>query len=446
MKDSKELYIVYCIDTEGPLHEPLQATFDRINQLFGITLEPSKENLRKLQRLELDVKNKEAIAKVFDPHLLAYNDTWDKVDEMLDRIMTKQYREKFLDSNGRGLVYNWHCIDHVGFSSNKRRRDIGFGNIFNHYQEKINEHGGIDNIHWHFHPIAFGKQAHMAATSYSNSTDILHEIITRRVIDNNWFPTVNRAGFHTVRRDSSMFMEEWIPFDYSNQAQYNYKDSIQKDVVDGRFGDWRRAPKSWKPYHPSYRDYQSPGTMNRYSTKCLNIGTRLRLLTEHEIRKAFELARDEGKAILSFTNHDFRDMSIDIEDTYEKIFRVAKEFDDVNVLNSDAIEAMQKYCYSDDNIVLNKLKLSCEVQTQDNVTKLVVNQENGSVFGTQPYLAIKTKDGRYYHDNFDELGFGKSWVYTFDWYTLLLEQIESLKVAANDKYGNSVVYSVELRS
>jgi hypothetical protein len=446
MKNSKELYVVYCIDTEGPLHESLQATFDRINVLFGLKLKPSKANLRKLQCLELDVKNKEEIAKVLDSHLLAYNDTWNKVDEMLDRIMTKQYREQFLDSNGRGIIYNWHCIDHVGFSSNERRRDIGFGNIFNHYQEKIDEHGGIDKIHWHFHPIAFAREAHMSATSYSNSTNILHEIITRRVIDNSWFPTVNRAGFHTVRRDSSIFLEEWIPFDYSNQAQYNFNDSVQKDVVDGRFGDWRRAPKLWKPYHPSYSDYQSPGSMNRYSTKCLNIGTRLRLLTEFEIRKAFELARDEGKAILSFTNHDFRDMSIDIEDTYEKILRVAKEFNDVKVFNSDAIEAMQKYCYSDDNIVKNKIKLTCKVQTQDNIRKLVVSQENGAVFGTQPYLAIKTKDGRYYHDNFDELEFGKSWVYTFDWDTLLLEQIEILKVAANDKYGNSVVYSVELRS
>ena len=65
----------------------------------------------------------------------------------------------------------------------------------------------------------------MSATSYSNSTDVLYEIITRRIIDNNWFPTVNRAGFHTVRRDSSVFLEEWIPFDYSNQAEYNFKDS-----------------------------------------------------------------------------------------------------------------------------------------------------------------------------------------------------------------------------
>jgi len=363
---------------------------------------------------------------------------------MLDRIMTKKYRDQFTDSYGRGIVYNWHCLDHVGFSSNKRRRDIGFGKIFNHYQEKIDEHGGIDKIHWHFHPIAFEREAHMAATSYANSSDFLHEIITRRVINNNWFPTVNRAGFHTVRRDSSMFMEEWIPFDYSNQAQYDYKDSVQSDVVDGRFGDWRRAPKSWKPYHPSYNDYQTPGSMNRYTTKCLNIGTRLRLLTEHEIRKAFELAREEGKAILSFTNHDFRDMSIDIKDTYEKIFRIAKEFDDVNLLNCDAIEAMQKYCYSDDDVVQNKLKLSCQVQTQDDITKLIINQENGAVFGTQPYLAIKTKDGRYYHDNFDELEFGKSWIFTFDWQTQLLEQIESLKVASNDKYGNSVVYTVKL--
>ena len=94
----------------------------------------------------------------------------------------------------------------------------------------------------------------------------------------------------------------------------------------------------------------------------------------------------------------------------------------LSVQGPKAIEAMQKYCYSDEEVIQNKLKFSCKFQTQDNVTKLVVNQENGAVFGTQPYLAIKTKDGRYYHDNFDELEFGKSWAFTLDWQTLFLNR------------------------
>ena len=45
----KQLFIVYCIDTEGPLTEPLEATFERLYEIFGIRLEPTKENLIKIQ-------------------------------------------------------------------------------------------------------------------------------------------------------------------------------------------------------------------------------------------------------------------------------------------------------------------------------------------------------------------------------------------------------------
>ena len=33
---------------------------------------------------------------------------------------------------------------------------------------------------------------------------------------------------------------------------------ISPDLIGGRWGDWRRSPNSWKPYHPSISDYQIP--------------------------------------------------------------------------------------------------------------------------------------------------------------------------------------------
>ena len=135
---------------------------------------------------------------------------------------------------------------------------------YEHYKNIINEFGNLDKIYWHFHPLSFKKEAHICNTSYDNSYDILHKILCRRLIDYNWFPIVNRAGFHAIRQDSSFFLEQWIPFDYSNQATYKQMDE-QKD--SNRFGDWRRAPKEWLPYHPSFSDYQSVGNMNRYTTK-----------------------------------------------------------------------------------------------------------------------------------------------------------------------------------
>ena len=47
---SSIVQVVHCIDTEGPLYESLEATFDRINQIWGFKLEPSNENLELLRK------------------------------------------------------------------------------------------------------------------------------------------------------------------------------------------------------------------------------------------------------------------------------------------------------------------------------------------------------------------------------------------------------------
>ena len=52
---TSKLYIAYCIDTEGPLHESLNATFQRLNDIFGVELEATKENLSRLQNQEIDL-------------------------------------------------------------------------------------------------------------------------------------------------------------------------------------------------------------------------------------------------------------------------------------------------------------------------------------------------------------------------------------------------------
>ena len=91
----RPVYIVHCIDTEGPLHESLTATFERLRDIFHLDLEPSAATLQSLQEGTYSLKGLEAaVQRVVDPHLLAYNDTWDKVDAMLSRIMDEGFRKK----------------------------------------------------------------------------------------------------------------------------------------------------------------------------------------------------------------------------------------------------------------------------------------------------------------------------------------------------------------
>ena len=40
----KIVYIVHCIDTEGPISENLKTTFKRLKSIFGISLKPTKNH------------------------------------------------------------------------------------------------------------------------------------------------------------------------------------------------------------------------------------------------------------------------------------------------------------------------------------------------------------------------------------------------------------------
>ena len=108
-----KVYIVHCIDSEGPLHESIEATFERIKHIFHLDLEPSKKLLKELQEGKVNLNGiEESVKKVLEPHLLNYNNTWDKVEEMLTDCLSNDFREKYKDSYGNGWIYNWHCVDH----------------------------------------------------------------------------------------------------------------------------------------------------------------------------------------------------------------------------------------------------------------------------------------------------------------------------------------------
>ena len=95
---SSIVHVVHCIDTEGPLYESLEATFDRIKQIWGFELEPSVKNLELLRKKKINLKGfEDEIANLVSPNLLNYNDSWEKLNSMLADISTSEYRNQFLD-------------------------------------------------------------------------------------------------------------------------------------------------------------------------------------------------------------------------------------------------------------------------------------------------------------------------------------------------------------
>lgn len=431
------LHIVHCIDTEGPLDEDIYATFERLNYIFGIQLKPTKENLLAIQTKRLDLGGlEEIVAKTFSQELLNYNRNWADISIMLDKALSESFRKQVVDDFGNGWVYSWHCMDHVNCFDNPRHKDFGYGNIFRFYQNKLAETDSTqDEINWHYHPLSLTKNPTHTASSYLNNYVDILQILTRRVIENKWFPTVNRPAFHTERPDSHSFLEQWIPFDYANQVLDGEQD--QHELTHGRFADWARASKSWRGYHPNHDDYQVPGNCKRLIFRILNVGTRHRALTSNHFKEAFEEAREFGQAIIAFADHDYRDITLDVTEARNMLLSVRDSYKDVGIKFSGAEEAVRDLM-NYKNVESPELKISLIANRLD------IKLSRGEIFGPQPFLAMKSRTGNYFHDNVDVIIPGKQWSYIFDEQTLNIENISKIGVGTAGRHGKSCVAVIEL--
>ena len=443
MKRNGIVYIVHCIDTEGPLYESLKETFSRIKRFTGKTIAPSIETLRKIQNQEIDFDGKEdVVAFTFSERNLSYKKNWGEIDEMLERITCEKFRNKYKDSFGGGYKYNWFVMDWANYQINPRCRDQGYNNIYNHYRDfydikKLDKFG--DEFQFHAHPMSLNHEAHKCATSYLNSPHI-YESLCHRIIDCGEFPSCFRPGFHTERPDSNWFLEQFIPFDFANQSiQLTDNDKQQKDLTEGRFGDWRRAPSDWSFYHPDIDDYQVAGNCRRTIFRCLNVGTRLRLITQEEVDKAFARAANGLDTVLAFCDHDYREMSYDIEEVYGRIRNACQKYPDIQYKNSGAQEAAIAVL----DLKSEPFDLKCEIKKDNGITRLCV-EATSDTFGPQPFLAIKTKSGKYFMDNFDFQEPHRFWTYTFDEHSILIDDVEKIGIASNSMHGNKIVEIIRI--
>lgn len=431
------VYVAHCVDTEGPLFESVRATFERLENIFGIKITPSNNNLKKLQKKELNLQvDEEEVREVVDKKLTETNENWGEVKKQFRKITDKSFREKYSDSESRKWRYSWFIMDHSGFSgANPRRRSLGNHVIFDQYKRwSKKQETSLDEINFHYHPLSIRSDAHRCATEYVGSENIF-EILARKIIDRQWFPAAYRPGFHSERPDSHWLLEQWIPFDFGNQSGKTSDD--QPDLARGRFGNWRRAPTSWIPYHPSHDDYQSKGDCRRYIARCLNMDTRHRNLTQEDVTQAFEEAAKKGRSLLAFTDHDHRRMEWHVDKVWSMIDEVSKKFDDVSFRHATAIEGIRAVLDMEDPY---PPELGADLEEIEGSTVLSVGCQN-DIFGPQPFLALKTKSGDYIWQNFDRPD-TSVWTYTFDFHTLPIESIDCIGVAANSPSGATDVLKI----
>ena len=427
--------IVHCIDTEGPLNEPPEATFERLRYILNLknlNIKPTRLNLEKILNKTIEIKNENGISalEIISPHLLKLNNSWDKIYDMFEEIENSKIRFKVLDNNNSPWKFTFHILDHVEYKHNPRRRTIGYNAIFEEYLNIHNKEIG-DELEFHFHPMNYTKDAHRCATAYDYG-DTFNEVLCRRLINHSFFPSSYRAGFQAIRNDSNLLLEQWIPFDISNMSEedYSYLDN-QSDFANGRSGDWRNAPSDWSTYSPSLKDWRKTGSLNRTIARALNPLNRIGSLTYKEINKAFKTAKKGTPAILGIASHDWRDLITEIDFCQKNIKLASEKYPEIPFFFESTRDAFRRALKLSPKFNKPILTLSWKI---NDVPEIKIDAQDLNLFMMQPFIAIQTKSNHYFRDNAN-LGANNDFYYAFNFDTIEIHDVEKVGIALTTKTG-----------
>ena len=443
----QKVIIVHALDTEGPLHESMDNQFDRIEDLFGIkNIKRTKSNFEKLLSNKIKLGNglEKKISSIFQGHIAERIDDWSKIDNQCEIIYSKKFRNKYVDSFGNCWKFSWHCMDHINYDYNPRRRTLGYHNIYDYYKKYVDENKKFgDEIQWHFHPMSTYNDSHRCATSYFRTPEIFN-ILTRKIIERNFFPSAYRAGYQVERPDSNWFLEQWIPFDISNTSVENNKELDKYlDFKNGRSTNWRNAPNDWSIYNPSHDDYQEKGNCRRWIGRALNVLNRFANLTEKEVDKAFKKSIKENKTILlGVSGHDWRNLITEVDHIYNLIIKSSKKFNNAKFEFCTTSNGFRKTIWPNKKYFEKfNLKIKLNKKPKNDYPNILIENNSSQIFGPQPFFAIKTKSRNFLFDNLDFIN-KKKWAYAFRPDTLPIEDVESIGIAANDVYGQTFVKTI----
>ena len=308
-----------------------------------------------------------------NPQLLA---TWPRVEAAMDKLHAPAFRRSREDSFGNGLKIGWFFLTWTGFATNPRNRDFGYHHIRDRYLARwgsaMRSFGDEECWHYH-HPPASGIGNEWGLDW--NSSREYAQILSRQILERNWFPACYRAGGTIMDNISSRWIDTWFPIDYSNRSPVN---------IPGET-DWSRAPADWGTYRPDPGDYQRPGNGRRVLARCLDLRSRIYCLSENDVTTAFESAAHGAMPILATFEHDYRDISNRVDEFRDMIRAVGARYPGISWRYATPSEAV---CQQLGAGTPHELRLDAKFTPSG-----VMITSSTKLFQEVPWIAIRHRSG-----------------------------------------------------
>lgn len=269
-----------------------------------------------------------------DPDLPELNATWERVDHCMDKLFAAEFREQHPDPQGGLLKIGWFFLTWTGFRTNPRKRPFGYHQVRDHWLERWGEELARygDEHCWHYH------HPHENGVGNEWGLDWTHfreyeQIISRQILERDWFPTCYRAGGTIMDGIASRWIDSWFPFDFSNRAPKHLPGLV----------DWSTGVDRWTVYHPDPEDVTRPGPGRRRMGRSLDRRSNVHVLTQEDVDSAFLQAAAGEPALVSCFDHDSRDIAAGVDHFRSMVADAARRHPDVHWRYAGPGEALRNY-------------------------------------------------------------------------------------------------------
>jgi hypothetical protein len=355
---------------------------------------------------------------------------WDTVNTAFQYACSENYRLRYPDSQNKGLKFSLFCISWSGFKTNPVQRDFGWHTIFDNYKisfkNEIQRWG--DAFYWMYnHPPTSGV-GNEWGLDWLHNTHYLN-ILNHFIIDRAYFP--NCVEIPTERNDTSHFLENYIPFDFSNRnSKKNNLNSVNADGKrTGEVLGWEHSPADWSHYHPDPDNYQQVGNMQRTIFRIVDIQSIVHMLGEEDIELAFQRCQKGHNTILCAYEHDFRDRyEVIMARMIAPVHKLKTHYPNVKIIYETAENAARKIC----GYPLNSSEIGLNLYRQEDLLRISTIEP---IFGREPYTCLYIpSENSYTHIPLVQIGYN---TWQLPKFTFQKETV--IGVGVNDRKGQSHV-------
>ena len=311
-------------------------------------------------------------------------------DGMAAKVMNAEWRNQILDSNGRPVTFTWWMMAGNIFrhASNLNMPTPNIMTLYlmkKYYGEAIAQFG--DELSLHYHTFFWsdydgdGRWYWNQSLSFLESADDFDLTLAQFLLDEETFPVSFRSGWHYMDNDWQHRLDELLPFSMHNDWPSKRTDTTEP--LDNTY-DWSEAPNYFKPFRPSYENYQLPGGNGGWNLRSVYFS---RAWQRNLLDSLFYAASSSGKdQIICFWAHlPETDFLTNVENINIKAHEAAEKYPGVTFEYVTAIEGMQKYLGGSDTIAPS---LTVTPQYETESTSWIVSVDE-AIFQKAPVFAIR---------------------------------------------------------